>query len=125
MRFSEIIQALGDEVTASSLTGENGAAASQISDPRSNPNIDGLAAIQEANSQDLSYVEGAKFAAYVATTSAGALVLPNDEALQSQASDRNIAWVSVKNPRLVFAKAINVFYQPYRRKPGIHPTAVV
>ncbi|MEO0647095.1 MAG: UDP-3-O-(3-hydroxymyristoyl)glucosamine N-acyltransferase, partial [Cyanobacteria bacterium J06650_10] len=30
-----------------------------------------------------------------------------------------------KDPRIVFARAISLFYQPYRRNPGIHPTAFV
>jgi len=114
MKFSQIVEALGDEVTASNLSPEN-----------ADTQLEGLAAIQEAQASRMSYVEGAKFASYVATTSAGALVLPNDEALQSRASARNIAWVSVKAPRLVFAKAINYFYQPYRRPPGVHPSAVI
>ena len=118
MKFSQIVELLGEEVTASSLE------TSALGDP-SDPQISGLAAIQEADETHLSYVEGLKFASYVATTKAGALILPADELLQAQASDRNIAWVSVKNPRLVFARAISAFYQPYRRPPGIHPTAVV
>lgn len=115
MKFSQIVEALGDEVTSSSL-GTNATADVEVK---------GLAAIQEANATQLSYVEGTKFASYLATTQAGALVIPSDEALQAKATERNIAWVSVKNPRLVFARAITCFYKPYRRPPGIHPTAVI
>jgi len=118
MKFSQIVEVLGDEVTTSSLEASNDSAQADLQ-------VSGLAAIQDARGAQLSYVEGPKFASYVATTEAGALILPDDEGLQAQASDRNIAWVSVKNPRLVFAKAIAAFYQPYRRPPGIHPSAVV
>ena len=118
MKFSQIVNALGDAVSASSLTGENKASQADIE-------IQGLAALSEATQQDLSYVEGAKFASQIATTQAGVLVLPADESLQSAANERNIAWVSVNNPRLVFARAIALFYQPYRRSPGIHPRAFV
>ena len=96
MKFSQIVEALGDEVTSSSL-GTNATADVEVK---------GLAAIQEANATQLSYVEGTKFASYLATTQAGALVIPSDEALQAKATERNIAWVSVKNPRLDIARAI-------------------
>lgn len=116
MRFSQIVAALGDQVTASSFDGK-----SDVGDRT----LIGLAAIQEATVNDLSYVEGAKFSTYISTTQAGALILPNDKDLQMQASDRNILWISVRYPRLAFAKAISYFYQPYRRSAGIHPSAVV
>ena len=135
MKFSQIVEALGDEVTkvsSSSLPSEKAseeasteASAQTLPAANSDIEISGLAAIQDAKKTQLSYVEGAKFASYVETTQAGALVLPNDEALQAQADARNIAWISVKNPRLVFARAIAYFYQPYRRLPGIHPSAVI
>lgn len=51
--------------------------------------------------------------------------MPNDEKLQAQATELGIAWVAAKEPRLVFAKVISLFYQPYQPKPGIHPRAVV
>ncbi|MEM8504490.1 MAG: UDP-3-O-(3-hydroxymyristoyl)glucosamine N-acyltransferase [Cyanobacteria bacterium P01_D01_bin.1] len=116
MKFGQIVAALGDQVVASSLDGD-----SSVSDRT----LTGLAAIQEATSHDLSYVEGAKFAAYVSTTEAGALILPNDDFLQGKANERGVLWISVKDPRLVFARAISYFYQPYRRAAGIHPSAVV
>ncbi|MGB7485339.1 MAG: UDP-3-O-(3-hydroxymyristoyl)glucosamine N-acyltransferase [Phormidesmis sp.] len=126
MKFSQIVDALGDEVTASSLAADADEAsldadAADVADIE----VIGLAAIDDASRHELSYVEGPRFASYVATTGAGALILPSDEALQAEATDRNIAWVSVKNPRLVFARVITQFYQPYRRPPGIHPRATV
>lgn len=117
MKFSQIVAALGDEVTASSLE----AAGSQDGARE----LTALAAVQDASSEALSYVEGAKFADQIGTTQAGALVLPSDEALQEKATARGIPWVSVKNPRLVFARAIALFYQPFQLPPGIHPTAVI
>lgn len=116
MKFSQIVAALGDQVTASSLSSTADAPDVQIEQ---------LSAIQDAQSGSLSYVEGNKFATYIDTTDASALVLPDDTRLQKQASDRNLAWVSVKDPRLVFARAIALFYQPYRRDPGVHPSAFV
>jgi UDP-3-O-[3-hydroxymyristoyl] glucosamine N-acyltransferase len=115
MKFSQIVAALGDEVTASSLE----------LDVLADIDLTELAAIQEATAIALSYVEGPKFAEYIATTRAGALVLPPDASLQSKAAARSIPWVSVKNPRLVFARAIALFYQPFHPPAGIHPKALI
>ncbi|MGC1308755.1 MAG: UDP-3-O-(3-hydroxymyristoyl)glucosamine N-acyltransferase [Phormidesmis sp.] len=127
MKFSQVIAALGDEVVESSLklAGEAVGASDAQPDLAADPDLKELAAIQEATARSLSYVEGSKFASYIATTGAGALVLPADEDLQRQATVRNIPWVSVKQPRLVFARAIALFYQPFHQPPGIHPTAVI
>jgi UDP-3-O-[3-hydroxymyristoyl] glucosamine N-acyltransferase len=61
----------------------------------------------------------------VKTTAASALILPKDAALQAVASDRGIAWVEAPEPRLMFAQAIALFYQPFRPAPSIHPSAVI
>ncbi len=112
MKFSEIVQKLGDSATNNSL-------------PNNDVELTGIAAVDEATPNTLSYIEGAKFASEVATTSASALILPLDETLHSQAQERNIAWISTSQPRLLFAQAIALFYQPYRPNPVIHPTAVI
>ncbi|MGF1515873.1 MAG: UDP-3-O-(3-hydroxymyristoyl)glucosamine N-acyltransferase [Elainellaceae cyanobacterium] len=113
MKFSDIVQRL--QPAASSLTAH----------PDRNPDLTHVAAIDDASSGDLSYIEGGKFAGLIETTQAGALILPDDDALKQQASDRSISWLSVPRPRLTFAQAIALFYQPYRPAPGIHPTAVI
>jgi UDP-3-O-[3-hydroxymyristoyl] glucosamine N-acyltransferase len=89
------------------------------------PDIAGVAAVDEAVAGTLSYIEGDKFAQFVATTGATALILPQNKALQAQATERGIAWISTADPRLAFARAIALFYQPYRPAPGIHPSAVI
>ena len=111
MQFQEIITSLEDMATASSLA--------------DNPEIIGVAAIAEVQSQYLSYIEGGKFASFIATTDASALILPENEALQQQATDRGIAWIATANPRLMFAKAIALFYQPHKPQAGIHTTATI
>ncbi len=109
MKFSALIETLG------------GSAHSVGSDP----DITGVAAVDEAPAGTLSYIEGAKFAAQIKTTCATALILPEDSALQAQATAQGIAWISTPNPRLLFAQAIACFYQPYRPAPYIHPSAVI
>ncbi len=114
MKFSEIVQKL-DLAIANSLT----------SHPDIDPDISGVAPIDIAEYGTISYIEGGKFASMVGKTSASALILPKDEALQAQASERGIAWVVGSDPRLLFASAIALFYQPFHPTPEIHPTAVI
>jgi UDP-3-O-[3-hydroxymyristoyl] glucosamine N-acyltransferase len=115
MKFSEIINKLGTSKESNSL----------VLNPNVNPEIKGVAAVDEATSETLSYIEGGKFARMVSKTNASALILPLDERLQKQATERKIAWIATKEPRLIFAKAIALFYQPFRPAPGIHATAVI
>ncbi|MEG4116858.1 UDP-3-O-(3-hydroxymyristoyl)glucosamine N-acyltransferase [Microcoleus sp. N9_B4] len=114
MKFSEIVEKL-NLATSRTLT------ASVATDPE----ITGVAPVDEAASGTISYIEGAKFAAYTATTNASALILPSDESLQAQCDDRNIAWIAAADPRLLFAETIAIFYQPFRPASEIHPSAVV
>ncbi|AFY78749.1 UDP-3-O-(3-hydroxymyristoyl) glucosamine N-acyltransferase [Pleurocapsa sp. PCC 7327] len=115
MKLSEIVAKLGKLAASDSLT----------SNPGCDPNITGVAPVEEATAGTLSYIEGAKFAAMVAKTAASALILPLDPALQTQASDRDIAWIATAEPRLAFAHAIKLFYHPFQPSPRTHPTAVV
>ncbi|MFO5474979.1 MAG: UDP-3-O-(3-hydroxymyristoyl)glucosamine N-acyltransferase [Dolichospermum sp.] len=115
MKLSKIISQLGQAVKAESLTIQ----------PDQDLEITGVAAIDEAKSGPLSYVEGTKFASGIDSTGASALILPEDEKLQNQATARGIAWLTTTEPRLLFAKAIALFYQPYHPSAEIHPTAVI
>jgi UDP-3-O-[3-hydroxymyristoyl] glucosamine N-acyltransferase len=115
VEFQAIIARLGDLATNNSLS----------THPECNPQILGIAAIQSAQPQHLSYIEGAKFASMLSETAASALILPKDATLQQQATARGIAWIATPQPRLLFAKAIALFYQPYQPDPGIHPTAII
>ncbi len=115
MQFSELIIKLGSAVTASSLD----------TDEARNPILTGLAPIDAATPGTISYIEGDKFAKFILTTAASGLVLPMNEAIQAQANDRQIAWIAAKEPRLLFAQVIKVFYQPFRLPVGIHPSAIV
>ncbi|MDY6785747.1 MAG: UDP-3-O-(3-hydroxymyristoyl)glucosamine N-acyltransferase [Cyanobacteriota bacterium] len=116
MKFSEIVEKLHDStVQGTSLTFY----------PDCNPQITGLASVREAASESLSYIEGGRYAESVETTGASALILPVDEGLQRAAIARGIPWISTSDPKLLFAAAIRLFYQPYRPKPGIHPTAII
>ncbi len=115
MKFSEIVDKLSGAPTCNSLT----------TNPELNPEIVSVAPIEEAAGGTISYIEGGKFAAMVGKTAASALLLPRDEALQTQASERGIAWIASSEPRLLFAKAIALFYKPFQPPLEIHPSAVI
>ncbi|AFZ29935.1 UDP-3-O-(3-hydroxymyristoyl) glucosamine N-acyltransferase [Gloeocapsa sp. PCC 7428] len=115
MKFSEVVEKLGEAAANNSLS----------FDKDCDPDLPRLAPVEEATTGTLSYIEGAKFASYVATTGASALILPQDEALQTQAQSRGIAWITTSQPRLLFAQAIALYYQPFHPAPEIHPSAVI
>jgi len=115
MKFSQIVETLGKIAEKNSL----------ISLPDCNPTLSGVAAVDAATGDQISYIEGGKFAKQVKTTQASVLIVPLDESLQQQASDRGIAWIATSNPRLVFAQIIDLFYQPFKPSPAIHPTAII
>ncbi|MFQ4143766.1 UDP-3-O-(3-hydroxymyristoyl)glucosamine N-acyltransferase [Chlorogloeopsis sp. ULAP02] len=115
MKFSEILEKLGDAAAVNSLSIKK----------EYDPEITALAAVDEATSGTLSYIEGTKFSAMVSKTNASALILPPDETLQAQAQERDIAWIATLEPRLLFAKVLKLFYQPWRPAPDIHSTAVI
>jgi UDP-3-O-[3-hydroxymyristoyl] glucosamine N-acyltransferase len=115
MQFSEIVDKLSPWINNSSL--ENY--------PDLNPDLTAIAPIDEAESGQLSYIEGVKFAQWVAKTRATALILPLVAELQEAAIARDIPWLAAREPRLLFAQAIRLFYQPFTLPPQIHPTAVV
>ena len=115
MKLSKIISHFGNAVIQTSLNIH----------PDQDLEIIGVAAIEEAIAGNISYVEGTKFGSLIASTAASALILPDDEKLQLEATTRGIAWLATPEPRLLFAKAISLFYQPYRPTPVIHPSAVI
>ncbi|EAZ91428.1 UDP-3-O-(3-hydroxymyristoyl)glucosamine N-acyltransferase [Crocosphaera chwakensis] len=115
MKFQEIVEKLEPLVSEHSLTANE----------NNNPEITGVASVNEAQIQQLSYIEGAKFATMVSQTAASALILPCDEGLQQEATKKGLAWLSTPEPRLTFAHAIRLFYIPFKPSPGIHETAVI
>ncbi|MBO1351943.1 MAG: UDP-3-O-(3-hydroxymyristoyl)glucosamine N-acyltransferase [Hormoscilla sp. GUM202] len=110
MKLSEIVDKLGDAANNNSLADMN-------------PEITGVAPVDAAAPNTLSFIEGAKFASQVVRTAASALILPPK--LTQAAAARGIAWIATPSPRLLFARAIALFYQPFRPQDKIHPTAVI
>ncbi len=115
MKLSEIITHFGETVVNHSLTNH----------PEQDREITAVAPINLAINGTISYVEGLKYAPALYETGASAVIIPPEEKLQELAQEKGIAWIASREPRLLFAKAIAIFYQPYRPAPEIHPTAVI
>lgn len=81
--------------------------------------ISSVAGIEEAVAGQVTFVANPKYGAAARTTGASAVIVDEDFPAVSTALLRS------KNPYLAFARAIELFYQPPRYAPGVHPTAVV
>lgn len=81
--------------------------------------ISGLNGIEQAGPGELTFVSNPKYAAAARSTRASAVIVSQDfPAIPS-------AMLRAKDPYLSFARALELFHQPRRYSPGIHPTAVV
>jgi UDP-3-O-[3-hydroxymyristoyl] glucosamine N-acyltransferase len=81
--------------------------------------ISGVAGIKEAGPGQLTFVANPKYAAAARTTKASAVIVATEFPAIAPAMLR------CKNPYLAFARALELFCQPPRYAPGVHPTAAV
>lgn len=81
--------------------------------------ITGVAGIEEAGPEHVTFVSNPKYASLAKTTRAGAVLVSRDFPEISAATLRT------SNPYLAFARAIQLFYREPSYPPGIHSTAVV
>jgi len=81
--------------------------------------ITGIAGMEQAGPTELTFLANPKYAHKVKDTRASAILVA--EALR----DLPIASLVSKNPYLDFARALELFYQPPKPAPGIHPLASV
>jgi UDP-3-O-[3-hydroxymyristoyl] glucosamine N-acyltransferase len=103
MNLADIVSALGVRL-------ENGSPETEIS---------GIAGIEQAGPGQLTFVSNPKYAAAAKITKASAVIVAEDfPAIRA-------AMLRSKNPYLSWAQALELFHQPPRYAPGIHPTAVV
>ncbi len=100
MTLSELAAALGCE-----LHGEGGA------------EITGVTGMEQAGPGEITFLANPKYAPKVKHTRAAAV-------LASEPIPGHTTLVS-RNPYLDFARALEMFYQPPKPAPGIHPTAVI
>ena len=103
MKLAQISEALGTRIDNASPDTE----------------ISGVAGIEHAAAGQLTFVSNPKYNAAAKTTKASAVIVSeNFPAIET-------GMLRSKNPYLAWAKAIELFYQPPRYAPGIHPTAVI
>ena len=103
MKLSEIAESLGASL-------ENAAPETEVL---------GVAGIEEAGPQQITFISNPKYAAMARTTKAAAILVTQDFPAEGRAVLRH------SNPYLAFARALELFYQPPKYAPGIHPTAVI
>jgi UDP-3-O-[3-hydroxymyristoyl] glucosamine N-acyltransferase len=81
--------------------------------------ITGVAGIEEAGPEHLTFVANPKYSALARITKAGAVIVSPEFPKIPAATLRTA------NPYLTFAKAVRLFYREPEYAPGIHPTAVI
>ncbi|MFB3915637.1 MAG: UDP-3-O-(3-hydroxymyristoyl)glucosamine N-acyltransferase [Terriglobales bacterium] len=105
MKLSEIANVLG-----ATLVVRDGAADTEVT---------GVAGIEEAGPDQVTFIANPKYAAAAKTTRAAAVIVaPDFPEIQA-------ATLRTQNPYLTFARAIELFYQAPQYPPGIHSSAVV
>lgn len=81
--------------------------------------IQAVTGIEGAGPHDITFVNNPRYAAAAKTTEAGAIIVSEDFTAGP------VPLLRSENPYLTFAKAIELFYQPPKYAPGVHPTAVI
>src|SRR6202167_6409127 len=81
--------------------------------------ITGLNGIDQAGPAELPFVANPKYAAAARLTKAAAVIVAENFPVIPAATLR------VEDPYLSFARALNLFHEPLRYVPGVHPSAVV
>jgi UDP-3-O-[3-hydroxymyristoyl] glucosamine N-acyltransferase len=102
MKLSEIALALGCRMEADS-----------------DPEITGVAGIEEAGSGELTFVSNRKYIRHIKGTRASAILLDHE------ISPLAIPCLRTANPYLAFARALELFHAPLVPPAGIHPSAVI
>jgi UDP-3-O-[3-hydroxymyristoyl] glucosamine N-acyltransferase len=103
MKLAQIVSALGARL-------ENGSPEIEIT---------GVAGIEGAGPGQMTFVANPKYAVAARRTRASAVIVAEDFPALATATLRS------KNPYLAFARAVELFYQPPRYEPSVHPTAVI
>jgi UDP-3-O-[3-hydroxymyristoyl] glucosamine N-acyltransferase len=81
--------------------------------------VRGVASLESARPGDLVFLAQPKYRRLLDETNASAAIISPDE------SFRGIPVLLTDNPHLAFVRAVELFFEPYRPAPGIHPAAQV
>ncbi len=95
------------------------ALSARLQDGDPDKEITGLNGIEQAGSDEITFVANPKYAGAARVTKAAAVIVSEDFPVIPTATLR------VKDPYLSFARALELFHHPPRYAPGVHSTAVV
>jgi UDP-3-O-[3-hydroxymyristoyl] glucosamine N-acyltransferase len=87
--------------------------------------IGGVAGIEHAEAGQITFLANRRYFPLLKTTHASAVLVEERIAVERDASQPPLAALRSANPYLAFAHAIELFYQPPRYAPGVHPTAIL
>jgi UDP-3-O-[3-hydroxymyristoyl] glucosamine N-acyltransferase len=84
--------------------------------------ITGVAPLETAQPQDLTFVANPRYLPYLQATRAGAVLVPRDLA---ESAPQAVVRVLVGDPHIAMYHALRLLYPAERRLAAVHPTAVV
>jgi UDP-3-O-[3-hydroxymyristoyl] glucosamine N-acyltransferase len=87
--------------------------------------IRGVAGIEYAEAGQLTFLANRRYFPLLKTTRASVVLVEEGVTFEREASLPALAALRSGNPYLAFAHAIELFYEPPRHAPGIHPTAII
>src|SRR5205807_246868 len=87
--------------------------------------IHGVAGIEHAEAGQITFLANRRYFPLLKTTRASAVLIEEGIALDREATMPALAALRSANHYLAFAHALELFYQPPRYAPGIHPTAII
>jgi UDP-3-O-[3-hydroxymyristoyl] glucosamine N-acyltransferase len=87
--------------------------------------IRGVSGIEQAEPGHVTFLANRRYFPLLKTTRASAVLIEEGVSIARDPGLPPLAALRSPNPYLAFAHAIELFYQPPRYAPGIHPTAVI
>jgi len=81
--------------------------------------ITGVASLERAREGDISFFDSQKYRIYLEKTNASAVIIPLEEKFN------RLPVLKAENPKLIFAEVLDLFFEPYLPKPGVHSSAFV
>ncbi len=78
-----------------------------------------VAPFEAAGDNEIAFADSAKFYKNIDSTAAGAVIVPRSVRIEAKNT------VQVDNPRVAFAKLMDIFHPPARPEAGISPSAVL
>jgi len=81
--------------------------------------------IEHAEPGQITFLANRRYFPLLKTTRASAVLIEDGIRIDRATRSSPIAALRTPNPYLAFAHAIELFYQPPRYEPGVHPTAII